>query len=235
MQDTPETHYLYFMISRTPTRFGALLRRLGSLEYNHASVSFDAGLRQLYSFSRQQHNTLLIAKLMHETPDRFTLRKYPFVAVVLFRVPVSAEQYKAVREIVDAVRSDPEYIYNYLSVITYPVTRGFSTYKAFSCLEFVMLLLKKLGFPVDKPLYRYKPDELRTLLGDYTVFEGNLLDYLAQQNVPVSPGAGDGDGEPSADGKENDYFAPLNAHLIKESLLNAVRVVVRLPRRNRYF
>lgn len=229
MQDTSQTQFLYFMISRTPTRFGGLLRKLGSLQYNHASVSLDANLQQMYGFSRKQHNTLLIAKLMHETPDRFTLKKYQNVSIAIFRVPVSKDQYDMVKGIIDSIQSDPEYIYNYLSVLTYPITRGFSTYKAFSCVEFVMYLLKQLGFHLEKPLFRYKPDELQTLLAEYHYFEGNLLDYLAQRKNTAC----ETDGEKACE-EENNYFAPLNAHLVGESIHNAGRLVVRLPRRNKY-
>ena len=44
--------YLYVMVSRTDTGFARLIRRFTGCYYNHAAISFDCDLRQLYSFAR---------------------------------------------------------------------------------------------------------------------------------------------------------------------------------------
>lgn len=48
--------YLYVMVSRTDTGFARLIRRFTGCYYNHAAISFDCDLRQLYSFARRAYD-----------------------------------------------------------------------------------------------------------------------------------------------------------------------------------
>ena len=50
--------YLYVMVSRTDTGFARLIRRFTGCYYNHAAISFDCDLRQLYSFARRAYECL---------------------------------------------------------------------------------------------------------------------------------------------------------------------------------
>lgn len=53
--------YLYVMVSRTDTGFARLIRRFTGCYYNHAAISFDCDLRQLYSFARRAYDLPLSA------------------------------------------------------------------------------------------------------------------------------------------------------------------------------
>lgn len=171
--------YIYVVISKTATKFGYVLRKVGKVRYNHASVALDAELNEWYSFARKQYQTVLLGGCVLENMERYTLRKTSDVQVVIFRIPVTVEQYCMLRNTVYDIKNDEEYMYNLLSVLTWPLTKGFSTYKAYSCIEFTMTMLGKIGFSLDKPMYRYTPDELLGLLSEYAFFQGNLLDYKA--------------------------------------------------------
>ena len=46
-----------------------------------------------------------------------------------------------------------------------------------------MFLLQGLGYPMDKPLYRYRPDDLIALLSDSVLYQGNLLEYKRDETV----------------------------------------------------
>lgn len=194
-----ENRSIYIMISQTHSKFAYCIRKLGRTKYNHAAISLDAELNELYAFARPQHNAVLLAKLIHENVYRYTLGKFSCVNVVIFKIDVTEDQYDRVSHIVSRIHNDHEYIYNMLSVLTFPLSGGFKTYKAFSCIEFVMYILKGLGYKLDKPFYSYKPDELVELLGDNICFEGNLLDYK------------------NADGISYDYYAPMTYKIFCES------------------
>lgn len=169
--------YIYIMISATTTKFGYVLRKVGKVKYNHAAVALDAELNEWYSFARKQYHTVLIGGLVKENVERYTLRKASNVQVVIFRIPVTVEQYCKVRNAIYEIKNDNEYMYNLLSVLTWPVTKGFSTYKAYSCIEFTMKMLELIGHTLTKPAYQYTPDELMDLFTDYIFFRGNLLEY----------------------------------------------------------
>ena len=171
--------YLYFVISQTPTKFGSIVRKLGKIKYNHASVSLDPQLTKMFSFGRLQHNTLLLAWLMPEHLHRFTLRKYKKVDCTIFRIPVSEEQYYRVCNTITTIKNDPKYMYNYLSVLLFPIFHGFEVYKSYSCIEFVMHILNDdLQLPIEKRLCSYTPDDLLKMLSSYVYYSGNMIEYI---------------------------------------------------------
>lgn len=222
----PKNKYLYVMVSRTPTKTGYIIRKIGHVKYNHTSVALDEALSEMYGFSRRQHNTLLIAGLMHETLERFTLRKYSNIDVIVFRIPVSDRQYDDIKRRIYEIERDSEYLYNYISVLTYPFMHGLETYKAFTCAEFVMFLLKSIGFVPDKRLCSYTPDDMLSVLSGFIYFKGNLLDYSMLHSRYVMENGKSGIEYVQADVRY-EYFAPIKICLIKESFVCACRIVAR--------
>jgi hypothetical protein len=173
-------YYIYIVISQTPTKFGQVIRRFAHIRYNHASIAFEADLRHLYSFGRKQHKNPLNAGLVREYPERFTLRQYSSVNVRIFRIPVTKEQYTLGKSRILEIKHDREgYLYNLFSVLSYPVLKGFQTYKAFSCAEFVAHMIRYIGISIapDKQDYELTPEEIGDRMGAWQFFEGNLLDY----------------------------------------------------------
>ena len=175
--------HIYILISQTHTGFGGTIRRWGKVQYNHAAVALDKNMTELYAFARPKHSAVLLGRLVQETVFRYTLGKYSCVNVMIFELPVTDEQYDWVRDTISRIKESREYIYNLFSVLSTPLTGGFFTYKAFSCIEFVMFLLQGLGYPMDKPLYRYRPDDLISLLSDTVCYRGNLLEYKKDETV----------------------------------------------------
>ena len=143
-------------------------------------------MTELYAFARPKHSAVLLGKLVRESVFRYTLGKHPCVNVMIFRIPVTDEQFAWVKDTILRIMNSREYIYNLFSVLSTPLTGGFATYKAFSCIEFVMFLLQGLGYPMDKPLYRYRPDDLVRLLSDTVCYRGNLLEYKQDDTVDTN-------------------------------------------------
>ena len=194
-----KTKNLYLMVSKTPTRFGYMIRKVGRIRYNHSAIALDENLQALYSFARLQHNSLFLAGIVLETIPRYTLRKETFVDVAIIKIPVSLEQYKLANEIIGELYGNEEYLYNLFSVLTYPVTKGFATYQSYTCVEFVIHVLSQIGFKFSAPGYYYKPDDLVTIFKDNIYFEGNLLDYCPDERI------------------DEQYFAPMSFEVAKKS------------------
>jgi hypothetical protein len=177
-------HYIYIVLSETPTKFGSAIRRLGHIKYNHASIAFDEKLRHLFSFGRRQYKNPLNAGLIKEYPERFTLRKYTNVNVQIYKVPVTEEQYKTGKKRILEIMTDPEgYLYNLFSVLLYPILGdGFPTYKAYTCAEFVAHMIRIMGIGLDacKLDCEYTPEAIGGHIESHLFFEGNLLDYCAE-------------------------------------------------------
>ena len=173
-------YYIYLVISETPTKFGEVIRRFAHIRYNHASIAFDENLRRLYSFGRRQYKNPLNAGLIREYPERFTLRRFSRVNVRIYRIPVTREQYLQGKSRILEIRHDRDgYLYNLFSVLSFPLLRGFHTYKAYSCAEFTAHMLRTMGLEPDasKLSCEFTPEEIGDHFGDLLFFEGNLLDY----------------------------------------------------------
>lgn len=173
-------YYIYIVISETPTEFGRLIRKFAKIKYNHASIAFDAELKQLYSFGRRQYKNPLNAGLIKEYPERFTLRRFSRINVRIYRVPVTKEQYTLGKTRILEIKHDLDgYLYNLFSVLSYPVLKGFHTYKAYSCAEFVAHMVRVMGINMDpdKLNCEYTPEEIGRHVSSCLFFDGNLLDY----------------------------------------------------------
>ncbi len=201
---------IYIMLSHTHTMFGGVIRRVKGLYYNHSAISFDKELLELYAFARPKHKALMLATLVHENVERYTLGKHTNVPVAVFRLSITDEQYDWLRQKIKEIQQDGRYIYNMYSVLTNSFTGGFATYKAFSCTEFVAYLLSNIGVNTEKPYYSYTPDDLKNLLSEYLCFEGNMLDFANDRKV------------------YKEYYDSLTAQEIMSSIFLPVRLLYRM-------
>lgn len=201
---------IYIIISQTHTGFARAVRKVGKVTYNHASIALDKDLDQIYSYARPKHRAVLLARLVKENVFRYTLGKYSNVPVVIFSMEVTDGQYEWIKNKIDQIYNDGEYLYNFYSVLSHLITGGFATYKSFSCIEFVMYLLQGIGYKLEKPLYNYRPDDLPEIFADSICFEGNLLDYKADSAL------------------EFGYYDPLTMAEIVESSMVPFKLLYRL-------
>ena len=176
---------IYIVLSRTSTRIAKTIRAVGRANYSHAAVSLDEHLSEIYGFSRENYHTPLLGKLVKESLTSYTLNKDDAVPVKVFKIPVSEAMHKHITDKTMEILNDPDFIYNLISVATYPISRGFETYKAFSCIEFVMMILKEIGFDLDKPLHHYVPDDLLEMLKEYEYYEGDIRGIMSEDNIDI--------------------------------------------------
>lgn len=172
--------YIYLVFSSTPSRFGKMIRLVTGARFNHVSLAFDKDLSKLYSFGRKKNNIPLNAGLVKEYPERFSLNKVDFVEVQIYKIPVTKVQHNLGLFRLRQLIHDEKYLYNLFSVLFYPVFKGFYTYKAYTCVEFVIHMLEYMGvdISIEKPAYKYLPDEMLDIIDFPLAFEGNLLEYM---------------------------------------------------------
>lgn len=180
-----EQKYIYVVLSRTSTNVAKIVRKFTKCQYSHTSISFDEQLTQCYTFGRVHYKAPLIGQLVQESYTSFTLNREKPVPVIFYRIPVSEEVYKRAYKTVSDMWEDPEYIYNLLSIITYPVQKGIDAYKSYTCIQFVMMILKQIGIPLNKPSYKYIPDDLIELLKEYKYYEGDIRGIMSEDIVDI--------------------------------------------------
>lgn len=177
--------YIYVVLSRTSTKIAKTIRFIKKAKYSHAAISLDENLSQIYGFAREQYYTPLLGKLVKESLTSYTLNRNDEVPVKVFRIPVSKEMYDHVCKKIFDIFNDPEFYYNLLSAATQPISQGFETYKAYTCIEFVMMILREMNFPIDQPLNTYMPDDLLEMLKEYAFFEGDIRDIMDEDNIDI--------------------------------------------------
>ena len=145
--------YIYVLLTRTPTKFGSLIRKIAKQQYNHASIALDDKFNHVYAFARKKHNTPLVAGLVRESLDRFTLKTEEPVPAVIFRIPVKSEQYAFISNLINNMLDNTDYVYNLFSVLSQPVFKGFATpyggyfYTLNSCIKKIQKRGHQLQFP----------------------------------------------------------------------------------------
>jgi hypothetical protein len=199
--------YIYVLLTKTPTKFGSLIRKIAKQQYNHASIALDDKFNHVYAFARKKHNTPLVAGLVRESLDRFTLKTEEPVPTVIFRIPVKSEQYAFISNLINNMLDNTDYVYNLFSVLSQPVFKGFATKHAFSCIEFVAYILQYLGYLKNKKACKYKPDDLLIELDEYVY---NLTDV--RNIIHYNP-------------SKTIYFDPMSFKAVPETCLALGRVI----------
>lgn len=204
-----KTKAIYLMVSQTGTKFAKSIRKIGKQQYNHSSISLDADLRRTYGFARPQHNAVLMGRLVRESLERYTLGKDEPVEIAVFKIPVTEEEYQWVKKEIALRLNNPEYMYNLLSVLTYPFVKGYSVENMFTCIEFVAYIMKHLGYLQDRPACKYTPDDLLIYFKDNLVYKGDIREIMT-----YNP-------------KKKNYFAPMSMKVFVGNTTSLWRLISR--------
>lgn len=207
---------IYVMVSQTTTFIGKCIRRFGACKYNHSSISFDKDLTELYGFARRQRNAMMSAGLVHESTDRYLDRPNEDVMVKIFEINLTDEQVESIRERVTTVLDNPDYLYNSVSLVTYPILKGVKTYKAFTCSEFVATCLTEIGVLKGKEPCQYTPEDLIEALSSYEIYDGKLDDFISFTTF------------------DERYYAPYRPNTFKRSFMVVVTLCKRTILRKMY-
>ncbi|MBU3144033.1 hypothetical protein [Clostridium sp. CF012] len=177
--------YIYVVISRTPTFTGKMVRKFLKAKYNHASISLDENLSQMYSFCRFSISNPLVGGILRESAFTLTLGIDEDVPIKVYRLPVTMEKYQLISEFIYNTYNDGErYYYNFLQAIGIISNKKHTIYKTYICSEFVIEALKKGGIQLSSSKsYQITPMDICGLIGQFICYSGNLKDYPFRQKI----------------------------------------------------
>ncbi len=165
--------HIYVIFSSTPFKMGSLIRFFTRTQYNHVSISIDPSQRELYSFARHHRNTPFYGGFVREGGSRFCCgdRRSKMKICAL---PITEAQYLQARALLEEMNRDAEaYVYNFLSAFLYPLHLRVRLPNAYTCIEFAVDFLLKIGVPpLSEEIHPYSIKELEALLDDYSVYCG---------------------------------------------------------------
>lgn len=171
--------YIYVMLSRTHTIPARLIRLYSRVPYSHTSIALDPELKKMYSFARKGIWNPLNSGFIKEDIDSGVLGRDKNVYCSIYAVPVTEEQYDAVkREIDHFIDNTDQYGYNFVGLFAAMLEVNIEDGKHFMCSQFVNHIFDKSGmlfFDDDKNLI--KPFDFHVKLKDYRIYRGKLTEY----------------------------------------------------------
>lgn len=136
-------------------------------KFNHASISFDKNLQELYSYTIAPINGFTVEKL-----DIYRLDAY----IKVFKKTVKTSQYNKAKKIIQQMAENPRSAYDYLGAMLSIVNVSFDTENMF-CSKFVAKVLSDANIILNKNYKTFLPEDFNALNGFEIVYEGILEKY----------------------------------------------------------
>ena len=169
------TKYVYIALLYIPSAVGRFVKFFTWYGYSHVTFSFDESLENCHAFSRIKEDTPFVGGYVNEKKSYYTSGKDVKINTIVYKIPVTDAEYERIKEYIDEVKNDKEYLYNMYSMCTLAVLRGFRIYKAMHCTEFIGKILTLISsVKMSKKWYKYLPKDFNNDLKEYTIYKGIL-------------------------------------------------------------
>lgn len=172
-------HSVFILLTNTGTLFTRVIQTYTKAPYNHASISFDRQLSELYSFGRKDPGNPLNGGFVQEDIKTGTFSKYPETTCVLYELRVTVREVEKMRRVLHVfIRSRNKYLYNLLGVIGVALQEPVEFSNSYFCSQFVAEILQRSGIKLwNKLPALVTPDDLRKCGQLTLIYEGKLSEY----------------------------------------------------------
>lgn len=169
---------LYIIFSSTDRKTGKFIRKVTRHNYNHVAISLD-NMQTLMSFSRLYVNHAMLGGFVEESPKRYFLS--PNVSVKAVEIEIDNNAYaKIISKIRQMQRAPRSYVYNFASIVFYPVGMRIKRAKCYTCAEFVRDILVVAGI-LKNSRRSVKIAELEEELQGFGCAEGSAWDVFGKE------------------------------------------------------
>ncbi|WP_411348520.1 hypothetical protein [Paenibacillus sp. WLX2291] len=174
-----EEQSVYILLTNTGTLFTRMIGLYTKAPYNHASISFDRELNELYSFGRKQPNNPLNGGFVKENIQTGTYSKYPNTTCVIYELKVTPREVDKMKRVLHIfIRSSQKYGYNLLGIIGVAIQEPVEFSNSYFCSQFVAEILHRSGIKLWSKLPALvTPEDLRSSEQLCLVYEGKLSEY----------------------------------------------------------
>lgn len=169
---------IYLVLTDTGTLFTRLIKLYTKKPYNHASLSFNSRLTDVYSFGRKSVNNPFIGGFVKEDMKTELFKN---ATCAIYCCTVSDEQYENMIKYIEEIeREKQDYRYNLLGVIGVALNIEVKRERAFFCSQFVASVLREANIhDPNKPLALTTPHDLQKNAQFELIFTGPLKDYYS--------------------------------------------------------
>ena len=169
--------YVYIALIYIPSAVGTFTKLTTGYGYSHATFSFDENLESCHAFSRLQKDTTFIGGYINENKSHYIYdtNKNVKIDTIIYKIPVTQQENEDIKKYIEEISNDNEYLYNLYSMCTLVALRGFRTYKAMHCTEFIAQIMTRISsIKMSKKWYKYLPKDINRDLQQYTFYKGIL-------------------------------------------------------------
>ncbi|AST91841.1 hypothetical protein BC6307_11420 [Sutcliffiella cohnii] len=170
---------VYILLTDTGTLFTKSIKTYTKAPYNHASISFDVGLEELYSFGRKKASNPFYGGFVKEDINQGTYSKYPETTCAIYELKVTEREYNKMKRILEVFKKNEKRLfYNLLGVIGVSIKEPVELNASYFCSQFVSDLLSRSGIRLwDKLPSLVTPDDFRQSEKLTLIYEGKLFEY----------------------------------------------------------
>ncbi|KAF0817296.1 hypothetical protein KIS4809_3778 [Bacillus sp. ZZV12-4809] len=177
---------IYILLTDTGTLFTRLIKLYTKKSYNHASISLDPELKEVYSFGRKTAKNPFIGGFVQENTrgELFSNSRCTVISC-----SVTDEQHSRLKALINKIESKKQdYNYNLLGLFAIMFNKQLSRKKAFFCSQFVATVLQGCEIvQLSKPPSLVMPHEFMELENVDVVFQGSMAEYLISLDCRISP------------------------------------------------
>ncbi|MCM3782699.1 hypothetical protein M3231_06920 [Neobacillus mesonae] len=171
--------HIYIVLTSSGTYFSKMIKYYTKAPLNHASISFDADLNEVYSFGRKNAANPFRAGLVRED---YSSPFFHSSECAVYCLRVTAEQYERMHGLVkEMMERQHTYKYHLLGLIGVMLHIELPRENAYFCSQFVSYVLNHAGVsPVRKPPHFVKPCDFEDTDMLREVYRGSLAEYTMQ-------------------------------------------------------
>lgn len=173
---------LYVVLTDTGTWFTRLIKQFTGVPLNHASLSFDAHLEEVYSFGRKNVSNPFVGGFVREDMQS------PFFLhadCAVYRCMLDEFEYRHIANRIEEMKRSPErYKYHLLGLFGVLLNTRVEADDAYFCSQFVASVFEQGGHPlVDKPACLVTPGDLAQSPRLQLLYSGKLGHYQRSNSI----------------------------------------------------
>lgn len=167
---------IYLVFSDTGTLLTRAINICTKSTLNHASIAFDEGLEEVFSFGRKSPRNPFIGGFVKEDMQNPLFRK---AKCAIYSLTITELEYSQIRKrITQMEEKKQDYRYNLIGLFGVMVNIEMQRKNAFFCSQFVATILSESGiYHNSKPSCLVKPQDLREWHQLELIFQGDLSNY----------------------------------------------------------
>lgn len=170
---------IYIVLSQTGTALSRVLKFITGAEYNHASISLDNKLHELYSFGRLYPMNPVIGGFVRESKCSGTFKRFSNTEIIVLKRSVDDSVFYKMQDYLHKMyEKRRDFRYNYMGLFLAAVGIHSHKYHHFYCSEFVRYILIRFGMNEAGRLDRIvKPVDFLGMRGWDIVYKGRMQSY----------------------------------------------------------